>query len=144
MAVKYYAVKVGKKTGIYRSWDACKAVVHGYPGAVYKSFPTLREAEAFLGASAHSVKKAGVEAVPGEKTAEQLPEMYAYVDGSFHTGRNVYGYGGFLVHHGKKEILQGAGADKEMASMRNVAGEIKGAEAAMQYGGGDSGQHGCD
>ena len=132
MAVKYYAVKVGKKTGIYRSWDACKAVVHGYPGAVYKSFPTLREAEAFLGASAHSVKKAGVEAVPGEKTAEQLPEMYAYVDGSFHTGRNVYGYGGFLVHHGKKEILQGAGADKEMASMRNVAGEILGSMAAIE------------
>ena len=28
----YYAVKQGKVPGIYRTWDACKAQVHGYPG----------------------------------------------------------------------------------------------------------------
>ena len=32
MAVKYYAVAVGKKTGIYTKWDECKAMVHGFPG----------------------------------------------------------------------------------------------------------------
>ena len=32
----YYAVKQGKVPGIYRTWDACKAQVHGYPGAIYK------------------------------------------------------------------------------------------------------------
>ena len=36
MAVKYYAVAVGKKPGIYTKWDECKAMVHGFPGAVYK------------------------------------------------------------------------------------------------------------
>ena len=45
MAVKYYAVAVGKKPGIYTKWDECKAMVHGFPGAVYKSFKTLEEAE---------------------------------------------------------------------------------------------------
>ena len=34
----YYAVKQGKVPGIYRTWDACKAQVHGYPGAIYKGF----------------------------------------------------------------------------------------------------------
>ena len=34
MVVKYYAVAVGKKPGIYTKWDECKAVVHGFPGAV--------------------------------------------------------------------------------------------------------------
>ena len=33
MAVKYYAVAVGKKPGIYTKWDECKAMVHGFPGA---------------------------------------------------------------------------------------------------------------
>ena len=45
----YYAVKQGKVPGIYRTWDACKAQVHGYPGAIYKGFERLEEAEAFLG-----------------------------------------------------------------------------------------------
>ena len=48
MVVKYYAVAVGKKPGIYTKWDECKAMVHGFPGAVYKSFKTLEEAETFL------------------------------------------------------------------------------------------------
>lgn len=46
---KYYAVKIGRKEGIFSSWDECKEQVHGYPGAVYKSFSTLEEAENFLG-----------------------------------------------------------------------------------------------
>ena len=44
MAKKYYAVKIGKEAGIYETWDQCKTMVHGYPGAVYKSFSTREEA----------------------------------------------------------------------------------------------------
>lgn len=122
MPSKYYAVKVGKKPGIYDNWNACKAVVDGFPGAVYKSFKTRQEAEDFLKES------------PDRKmTSEQkMPEVYAFVDGSFHAGTKVYGYGGFLVHHGKKEVLQGSGNEPEMASMRNVAGEVLGSMAAMR------------
>lgn len=57
---------------------------------------------------------------------------YAFVDGSYNKATKVYGYGGFLVHDGKKELLQGAGCDEEMASMHNVAGEILGSTAAIQ------------
>ena len=32
-----------------------------------------------------------------------------------------------LIHAGGKEVLQGAGKEPEMASMRNVAGEVLGA-----------------
>ena len=48
MASKFYAVKKGKIPGIYNSWDDCKKMVDGFPGAVYKSFKTLEEAEAFV------------------------------------------------------------------------------------------------
>lgn len=124
MAGKYYAVKVGKTPGIYTSWDACKAMVHGYPGAVYKSFKTQAEAEVFLEAEAtEGLRSSG---------ADSLPSNYAFVDGSYNAATGVYGYGGFLIHDGKKEILQGAGEDAEMASMRNVAGEVLGSMAAIQ------------
>ena len=54
------------------------------------------------------------------------------MDGSFHAGTGVYGYGGFLIHAGGKEVLQGAGKEPEMASMRNVAGEVLGSMAAIE------------
>lgn len=44
----YYAVKVGFKTGIFRSWEECSKYVIGYPGAKYKGFATLAEAEAYM------------------------------------------------------------------------------------------------
>lgn len=123
MPSKYYAVKVGKKPGIYHSWESCKAVVDGYTGAVYKSFKTLAEAESFIGGAAmkNTAKVDGV-----------MPEVYAFIDGSFNNVTKVYGYGGFLVHNGTKEILSGAGSETEMASMRNVAGEVLGSMAAME------------
>ena len=134
MAAKYYAVKNGKKPGIYRSWEACKAMVHGYPGAVYKSFGTEEEALRFLGAAKEAgEKKAGHDdgqILPAGSNI--LPENYAFVDGSYNAATKVYGYGGFLVHGGAKELLQGAGDDAGMASMRNVAGEILGSMAAVE------------
>lgn len=45
---KYYAVRKGRKTGIFYNWPDCSAQVHQFPQAVYKSFSTLKEAEAFL------------------------------------------------------------------------------------------------
>ena len=44
MPGKYYAVKKGRKPGVYQSWAECKAMVDGFPGAVYKSFKTREEA----------------------------------------------------------------------------------------------------
>ena len=51
MPGKYYAVKKGRKPGVYQSWAECKATVDGFPGAVYKSFKTREEAVAFAKAA---------------------------------------------------------------------------------------------
>ncbi|KAL7409378.1 ribonuclease H-like domain-containing protein [Mrakia frigida] len=50
----FYAVKVGKKPGIYMTWDECVAQVKGHPGALYQKFSTAAEAQqfAFPGSSA--------------------------------------------------------------------------------------------
>lgn len=121
VAKKYYAVRVGKTPGIYLTWDDCKAMTSGYPGAVFKSFTNLQEAEAFL-AGANS------------KTLEiqMVKEPYAFVDGSYNKATNVYGYGGFLITDGQKIVLQGSGDEPELVEMNNVAGEIAGAMAAVK------------
>ena len=119
MVSKYYAVRVGVKTGIYRSWDECKAMTHGYPAAQYKSFTSLAEAEQYMSGA-------------GKTVQQTTPEIYAFVDGSFNIATGVYGYGGFLVHDGSKEVLQGSGKDPEMTAMRNVSGEVLGSMAAIQ------------
>ena len=130
MASKYYAVKKGKVPGIYLSWNDCKAMVDGYQGAVYKSFKTIEEAEKFItGEKIISGMKAS-----GKNTSEsgETCSTYAFVDGSFNKATHTYGYGGFLVTDNEKYVLQGADNDAEMAPMHNVAGEIKGAEAAVK------------
>lgn len=42
---KYYVVWKGRKTGIFSSWQECKASVEGFADAKYKSFDTLFEAK---------------------------------------------------------------------------------------------------
>lgn len=110
------------------NWNDCKAMVDGYPGAVYKSFKTIEEAEKFI---------TGEKVFTGEKSITGMKlsgenSTYAFVDGSFNNFTQTYGYGGFLVTDNEKYVLQGADNDAEMATMRNVAGEIKGAEAAVK------------
>lgn len=121
MAKKYYAVRVGKKPGIYETWEECKKQVFKYPTAQYKSFLTKEEAENFLNIG---------KSMEVQEEIENLP--FAFVDGSFHAGTNTYGYGGFLEANGQRYVLQGSGNDAEMASMRNVAGEVFGSMAAIQ------------
>lgn len=52
---KFYAVLRGKRTGIFYTWDECKAQVDGYQGAKYKSFPTVEEAMAYMRQDAQTV-----------------------------------------------------------------------------------------
>ena len=128
MAKKYYAVRVGKTPGIYLTWEDCKAMVDGYPGAKYKSFGSIAEAECFLKKDASEMDVIKTDAIETDATAQ----AYAFVDGSYNSVTNVYGYGGFLVANGKKHVLQGAGEEEELASMHNVAGEILGSIAAVE------------
>jgi ribonuclease HI len=120
---KYYAVRKGVKPGIYKTWGECQKMTKGYSGAIFKSFQNLDEAESFIAEGAQISKK--------EETI-QSSEPYAFVDGSFNAATGVYGYGGFVMENGSKHIISGSGDDKEMSSMRNVAGEVLGAMAAAK------------
>ena len=115
---KYYAVKVGRKPGIYLSWDECKMQVDRYSGAVYKSFSNENEAKMFI----------------EEKQIVFEQGLIAYVDGSYNAKTKEYGFGCVLIEGGQviKEVYD-KGSDIDYASMRNVAGEILGSLYAMEF-----------
>ena len=130
----YYAVRVGKTPGIYKTWEERKAQVIGYKGAIYKGFAEKQDAEDFLrgGLSASSTDAAS-DNDENPQVEPSVSEITAYVDGSFSSGKS-FGCGCIILKDGEiiAEISK-AYEDEELATMRNVAGEIKASELAMQY-----------
>eukprot|EP00878_Enallax_costatus_P029410 GHUV01031889.1.p1 GENE.GHUV01031889.1~~GHUV01031889.1.p1 ORF type:complete len:248 (+),score=60.67 GHUV01031889.1:79-822(+) len=63
---KYYAVRVGRKPGVYNTWDECRIQVDGYPKAVYKGFSSAAEAQSFVG-SPSAAQAAGPARAPATK-----------------------------------------------------------------------------
>ena len=116
--MKYYAVKVGRVSGIYSSWDECKAQVDGYEGAIFKSFSNIVDAQDYL---------------DSKKVIVSLNSPVAYVDGSFNKETNEYSFGVVLIIDGKEYHFKKSFPEDELSSMRNVAGEIKGAGFIIQY-----------
>lgn len=115
---KIYAIRKGKATGIFDTWDECKSNVDGFSGAEYKGFSSLEEAREYLG------EKAG--AVDDQVTK-------AYVDGSYNVGTGHYSCGAVIIDHGKETRLSRGFTDEAGSALRNVAGEIMGARMAIDY-----------
>mgnify|MGYP000902990715 FL=1 len=119
---KFYAVKKGKKTGIFSTWDECKEQVTGFKGAVYKSFKTLSEAEAFLEKNEKKIEN-----------IEEVDGVYAYIDGSFDRINGIYGSGVVIVDGDKRHEYKHAGNREDYAQLHNVAGELEAAKFVMWY-----------
>lgn len=60
-------------------------------------------------------------------------EAWAYVDGSFDVTSGLYACGVVLGYGGEEITISRKFEDSEMARMRNVAGEIEGSKAAIDY-----------
>ena len=119
---KFYAVKKGKKTGIFSTWDECKEQVTWFKGAVYKSFKTLSEAEAFLERNEEKIEN-----------IEEVDGVYAYIDGSFDRVSGIYGSGVVIVDGDEKYEYKHAGNREDYAQLHNVAGELEAAKFVMWY-----------
>ena len=177
MAKKVYAVRRGKITGLFDTWDECRDSVYGYPGAEYKSFGTREAAEDYLAGTFCAARAAevdmdsGAEANPADircggrrKAAREATEsagagavrttgatgaiggagtagpkrgteeeLVAYVDGSYNSATKEFSYGVVLLLPEEDLCFSQKMNDRELAQMHNVAGEIKGSEAAMRY-----------
>ncbi len=116
---KYYAVRNGRIPGIYNTWDECRAQVDGFSGAEYKSFTLLDAAKDYV--------------ENNEKEIKTQSEAVAYVDGSFLLEKSMFSYGAVIFYKNEELHFSQAFSNPELVSMRNVAGEIKGAEFVMQF-----------
>ena len=123
---KVYAVKKGRTTGIFMTWEDCKAQVEGFAGAEYKSFADMADAAEYLGLA---------------KNIEQEPipaGVRAYVDGSYDAANGRFSSGVVMVRTNedgtvKTRELSQVFDDAEAAKQRNIAGEIMGAKIAIDF-----------
>lgn len=115
--MKFYAVKTGKKVGIFDNWAECNESIKGVSGAVYKSFSSREEAEAFL--SDRDIWRETVE------QDIQQGFLVAFCDGSFDKELNRYSYGVILIESdGKETSLCGYGSNPKYIASNNIIGEI--------------------
>ena len=146
MPKKFYAVRKGRKTGIFTTWDECRAQVHGFPCAEYKSFLTLEDAKTFMQLGMESENQLPFDEdtkQPSNNTNSSIasnqitqnisnePELVAYVDGSYDQSTKQFSYGMVILENGEEKTFNKSFSDPSLAGMRNVAGEIMGARAAM-------------
>lgn len=123
-AKKFYAVRTGKVTGVFKSWDECKASVEGFPGAEYKGFATLEEANTYLGRPC-AEEESSRDVIPGR--------LLAYVDGSYDDSLKKYAFGCvFLPEGGEIRLAYGNGDNPQSLQHRNVTGEMLGAMYAVR------------
>ena len=139
MGKKFYAVKNGKVPGIYETWEECQKNVTGFPGAVYKSFKTMEEAEGFMevgyerspGSGGGGRKKVDLKSYLAELSIEG--RATAYVDGSYNTETEEYSYGMVLYYNGDIYEASRGFTNPALSELRNIAGEMEGAKAAVTY-----------
>ena len=115
---KIYAVKQGNSTGIFNTWAECKTAIEGYSGAVYKSFESIEEAEAFL---------SDIDIVMNNDILPRVAEckVVAFTDGSFDEGKNAYGSGVCIFAPSDTYVeLCNIGKNEKYIGLRNIAGEI--------------------
>ncbi len=127
----FYAVKQGRKPGVYNTWAQCEEQIKGFSGAKYKKFTNREEAEIFAGLM--NKKNDVNENMEDENTKQECDTLYAYVDGSFNNKEKVAGYGLVLVKN-DQVIFKDLGAFRsmEMNESKNVFGEIRGALKAVE------------
>ena len=116
---KYYAIKSDDYKNVVESWDECKEIIKDLKAPKYKSFQTIEEANAFLNDE--------------ELKLKDNYKYMAYTDGSFDSSTNKYSFGCVLLMNGVEYTFKKGYEPDEYSSLRNVAGEIKGAGFIINY-----------
>lgn len=148
-AKKVYAVRKGHRTGIFETWDECKAAVDGFSGAEYKGFSNRAEAEVYCFGQVMSESTS----ISGDIISSSLNQsedtnkkdarhneslapgqLITYVDGSYEHSLLKYAFGCvFLMPDGTIYVENGSGNNPESAKLRNVTGEMLGSMFAVRF-----------
>lgn len=130
--IKYYAVREGRKNGVFKSWAECSKQIHGYSGALYKSFKTEREANEYLEQTdiVNSIKHNSEESIIEELNSN---EMVVYVDGSNLGDGSKFSWGAIIFSKEGKHCISGNSGDKRFIQYRNISGELFATVHAINY-----------
>ena len=103
---KFYVVWVGRKTGIFETWDECNEQIFAFPKAIYKSFKTKILAEqAFSGSSKEFIGKNIFETDLSDEQIKLIGkpiEDSISVDGAWNTSTGIVEYQ--AVHTTTKKV----------------------------------------
>lgn len=133
MANKFYAVKKGKKPGIYNTWPDCQKQVNGFPGAEYKSFKTKNEALIYMGEKTTSTSR----------TTASSNAIQLFSDGGSRNHGNKLGqhvkkddkaaWAYLIINHGQKDF-DSAGELGATNNKMEVLGLVNGLKKLIQTG----------
>jgi ribonuclease HI len=107
---KVYAVAKGRKPGIYNNWPAAQSQIDGFPGAVYKGFLTLKEAEEWMKNPGFSKPGSTANKINVSSPASTMPkpgEVMIYTDGGSSGNPGPGGYGIVQIFGDERSELSG-------------------------------------
>lgn len=123
---KYYAVKAGRKIGVFNLWKVCEESIKGFPQPEYKLFNSKEEAEAYL-----SDKDLWDDIIINDISQGYI---VAFSDGSYEKTLNRYSYGVLIINKEQTQItLCGYGNNEKYISSNNIIGEILGVINALDW-----------
>jgi ribonuclease HI len=107
---KVYAVAKGRKPGIYNNWPAAQSQIEGFPGAVFKGFSTIKEAEEWMRSPVFGKNSSASGMSKISQTNTTMPkdgEVYIYSDGGCSGNPGPGGYGVVQIYGDQKKELSG-------------------------------------
>ena len=118
----FYAVRRGIVPGIYTSWEECKAQIDGFPGAQYKKFKLVQEAEVFM-----NTIQVGSSQNEIDLESLSLEQKYAFY--KYRAGANLFitGPGGT----GKSHLIKTIRQDLEQRSTKYAVCALTGCAAVL-------------
>lgn len=128
VAKKVYVVRRGRQTGLFNTWSECQKQVQGYPGAIFKGFTDLAEAQQWFG-GVKSTPVANVNSVAAK--TDDAPDYIIYTDGS--CLRNPDGPGGWaavVMDQNQGELTE---LHDGHSSTTNNRMELTAAKAALDF-----------
>lgn len=102
---KVYAVFVGRKNGIFNTWDECKAQVDKFPGAAYKSYPDHNSArDAIDEYHGNSGRVQTPVSVPKVAPSDFPSPPFLTVDAAYSHSTHILEWRGVLVDSNNRKV----------------------------------------
>ncbi|MDE8339795.1 viroplasmin family protein [Erysipelothrix rhusiopathiae] len=136
MAKKYYAVGVGRETGVFETWHECQEMTNKYKGSKFRVFESEEEAQGYVNSFAN-IDGESTEPLDYDLLVSKCLEngsVVAFTDGSYSGKTEEAGYGIYILtnEYDPIEISDKVYTEK-FQSTNNIGPEIFAVLNALQW-----------